>query len=75
MEMDRQLCDERFLLQLFEGHVKNQLKETLRPQLEKILNSEVEKAVASMQASIETAYQFHNSERLVRIILEDKRDK
>lgn len=74
-EIDKQYSDARFLRHLFEEHVKNQLKENLRPQLEKILNAEVEKAVASMQTSIETAYQFHNNERLVRIILEDKRDK
>ena len=73
METDKQLLDARFLHQLFEAHVKKQLKETLRPQLEEILNAEVEKAVASMQTSIETTYQFHNNYRLVRVILEDNR--
>lgn len=73
--IDKELMDARFLRHLFEEHVRKQLKESLRPHLEYILETEINKAIASMQTSIESAYHMHNNEKLVRIILEDKRDK
>jgi hypothetical protein len=67
--------DAELMHRLFEDHVKRQMKDALRPQMEQILDEAVEKAVASIQTSINSVYSAHTNERLVRIILEDHRVK
>ena len=67
--------DARYLLQVFEQHVKRQMMDTLRPMLEKVLEDEVTKAVASLQKSLESYHNAANDVHMVRVILEDKRVK
>ena len=63
------------MFRLFEDHVKKQMKNALRPDLEKILDEAVDSAFASLKVEIETMYQMHTNENLVRIILDDKRGR
>jgi len=67
--------DARYLLQIFEQHVKRQMMDTLRPMLEKVLEEEVTKAVASLQTSIEAYHSMSSDVRMVRVILDDRRGK
>ena len=67
--------DARYLLQIFEQHVKRQMMDTLRPMLEKVLEEEVTKAVASFQTSIEAYHNMSSDVRMVRVILDDRREK
>ena len=70
---DKKFEDGKLMLHLFEEHVKRQLREILQPHIEGALNEAIEQAMKSMQPSIEIMYHAQNSERLVRIILDDKR--
>lgn len=75
MIVDQKKADANLMFRLFEDHVKKQMKDALRPDLEKILDEAVDSAVASLKVTVETMYQMHTNENLVRIILDDKRGK
>ena len=75
MILDQKKADATLMFRLFEDHVKKQMKDALRPDLEKILDEAVDSAVASLKVQIETMYQMHTNENLVRIILDDKRGR
>lgn len=67
--------DTTLMLRLFEDHVRKQMKNALRPDLEKVLDEAIEGAMASLQVTVETMYQKHTDERLIQIILNDKRTR
>lgn len=64
--------DEKLLYQLFESHVKKQLKDKLQPEVERILDECVDAAVDSMKANLHQHYDMLNDHRLIKIILEKK---
>lgn len=64
--------DPKLLLDIFTQHVRNELKEKLRQEAEKIIDDCCNKAIDDMKVSIHTMYDMMNTERLVKVVLEKK---
>ena len=64
--------DEKLLYQLFEEHVKKQLRDKLKPEVDRILDECIDGAVDSMKANLIQHYDLMNDHRLIKIVLEKK---
>lgn len=64
--------DNKLLYQLFEEHVKKQLKDKLQPEVERILDECIDGAVDSMKVNLQKHYDIMNDTSLIKIILEKK---
>ena len=64
--------DNKLLYQLFEEHVKKQLKDKLKPEVDRILDECIDGAVDSMKVNLQKHYDIMNDTSLIKIILEKK---
>ena len=64
--------DSKLLLDVFTQHVRNELREKLRKEADKIIDDCCDKAIEDMRVSIHTMYDMMNTERFVKVVLEKK---
>lgn len=60
------------LYQLFEAHVKKQMKDKLQPEVDRILDECIDGAVDSMKGNLQRYYDAINDTKLIKIVLEKK---
>jgi len=67
-----QETDSKLLYQLFEAHVKKELKEKLQPEVDRIFDTCLDGAIESMKGNLQQHHDLMNDSRLIKIILEKK---
>ena len=72
-QFDNALKDNDLLYELYVQHVKNELRDRLKPIADKILDECVEEAAKSMQGHIESVYSAFDYGHTFRVILENKK--